>query len=266
MRRRLVLALAFLVCVAAPSCAAAPPTGKVVELTDNNFDAEVAKGPTFVVVSADWCTCVPTEARRISRFRRHPRTRRASPSLPTLTRTPVTRRHCKALVPTWQSLAKELAGEVAVARVNGPKHKALLKRLRVTAYPTILYLRDGAMREYDGGKRTTAALAAFGRSGYRDASPVPWYRAPNGLAGKLTGAFFRLPANAGALYARAKKRTGASDVTLLLAGLAVPVALGVLAVAAADAYVTRAAKHAGARRRQREAGNHARARERPHRE
>ena len=54
----------------------------------------------------------------------------------------------------------QLAGEVAVARVNGPKHKALLKRLRVTAYPTILYLRDGTMREYDGGKRTTAALAA----------------------------------------------------------------------------------------------------------
>ena len=209
MRRRLVLALALLVCVAAPSCAAAPPTGKVVELTDNNFDAEVAKGPTFVVVSADWCTCVPTEARRISRFRRHPRTRRASPSLPTLTRPPVTRRHCKALVPTWHSLAKELAGEVAVARVNGPKHKALLKRLRVTAYPTILYLRDGAMREYDGGKRTTAALAAFGRSGYRDASPVPWYRAPNGLAGKLTGAFFRLPANAGALYARAPRNAPA---------------------------------------------------------
>ena len=178
----------------------------------------------------------------------------------------MTRRHCKALVPTWHSLAKELAGEVAVARVNGPKHKALLKRLRVTAYPTILYLRDGAMREYDGGKRTTAALAAFGRSGYRDASPVPWYRAPNGLAGKLTGAFFRLPVLAEALYAKVKAHTGAGDATVLLIGLAAPVALGVLAVAAADAYVTRAAKHAGARRRQREAGNHARARERPHRE
>ena len=82
--------------------------------------------------------------------------------------------------------------------MNGPKHKALLKRLRVTAYPTILYLRDGAMREYDGSQRTTAALAAFGRSGYKDTPPVPWYRAPNGLAGKLTGAFFRLPVLAGA--------------------------------------------------------------------
>ena len=70
MRRRLVLALALLVCVAAPSCAAAPPTGKVVELTDNNFDAEVAKGPTFVVVSADWCTCVPTKRVESLFFRR----------------------------------------------------------------------------------------------------------------------------------------------------------------------------------------------------
>ena len=155
---------------------------------------------------------------------------------------------------------------MAVARVNGPKHKALLKRLRVTAYPTILYLRDGTMREYDGGKRTTAALAAFGRGGYKDAAPVPWYRAPNSLAGKLTGAFFRLPVDAEALYTRAKKRTGFSDVTVLLICLSVPVAVGVLAVAAADAYVTRAAKHAGARRRQREAGNHALERDHPHRD
>lgn len=137
--------------------------------------------------------------------------------------------------------------------MNGPNHKALLKRLRVTAYPTILYLRDGAMREYDHGKRTLAALAEFGRSGYKSKPPVPWYRAPNSVAGKITGALFRLPVHAEALYTRIKKTHNLSDVTILFAGLAVPVALGVLAVALADAYVTSAAKHAGARRRQREA-------------
>jgi hypothetical protein len=151
---------------------------------------------------------------------------------------------------------------VAVARVNGPKHKALLKRLRVTAYPTILYLRDGTMREYDGGKRTTAALAAFGRSGYKDAAPVPWYRAPNSLAGKLTGAFFRLPVDAEALYTRAKKRTGFSDVTVLLICLSVPVAAG-RAGGRGRGRVRHARGEARGREAQAEGGGEPRARARP---
>ena len=52
----LALALA-LACAVAPAGAIAP--GKVIELTDVTFDAEVAKGPTLVEVYADWCSCVP---------------------------------------------------------------------------------------------------------------------------------------------------------------------------------------------------------------
>jgi protein-disulfide isomerase-like protein with CxxC motif len=66
----------------------------------------------------------------------------------------------------WDSLAVELEGEIYVAKVNGPKHKALAKRLHVKAYPTILYLRDGEMREY-AASRTLAQLASFGRKSWR---------------------------------------------------------------------------------------------------
>ena len=54
MRRVLALALALVACVASGGAS----VGHVVELTDANFDGEVGKGPTLVVVSADWCTYV----------------------------------------------------------------------------------------------------------------------------------------------------------------------------------------------------------------
>jgi len=46
----LVMFLGFIV---APT--SAYPTGKVVEVTEADFDAQVAKGPTLVDVYADWC-------------------------------------------------------------------------------------------------------------------------------------------------------------------------------------------------------------------
>ena len=74
---------------------------------------------------------------------------------------------------------KELEGEVYVVKVNGPKCRSLQQRLHVKAYPSILYLRDGEMRSYDGAQRTVQALAAFARKGWRSNKPVPFYMAPN---------------------------------------------------------------------------------------
>ena len=79
----------------------------------------------------------------------------------------------------WEELAKELEGEVYVVKVNGPKCRSLQQRLHVKAYPSILYLRDGEMRSYDGAQRTVQALAAFARKGWRSNKPVPFYMAPN---------------------------------------------------------------------------------------
>ena len=52
-----------------------------------------------------------------------------------------------------------------VAKVDGPKQKALAKRLHITAYPTIIYLRDGEMRVYSDA-RGLSQLAAFGRKAW----------------------------------------------------------------------------------------------------
>ena len=56
--RRVVVLLALVLYVTDPWRADGAVMGTVLELTDANFDEEVAKGPTLVVVSADWCTYV----------------------------------------------------------------------------------------------------------------------------------------------------------------------------------------------------------------
>ena len=102
-----------------------------------------------------------------------------------------------------------------MTKVNGPKNRALVKRLNVNAYPAILYLRDGQMREYEEA-RSVARLAAFGRKAWRDVKPVPFYRAPNNWFGRVGGLLSRVPGNRrGRLYlAQAHARARGREHTL----------------------------------------------------
>jgi hypothetical protein len=137
-----------------------------------------------------------------------------------------------------------------VTKVNGPKNRALVKRLNVNAYPAILYLRDGQMREYKEA-RSVALLAAFGRKAWRDVKPVPFYRAPNNWFGRVGGLLSRVPGIAEEVYASLKHTHGLGDVSILFLVLMAPVSFGMLCIVAADAWVVRAAKaeSAAARRR-----------------
>eukprot|EP00959_Pyramimonas_sp_CCMP1952_P119535 2499564-Pyramimonas_sp.AAC.1 len=133
---------------------ATPRASKVIELTEENFEAEVCgwpidaemqqplsargcalieRGPYFVEVYADWCS------------------------------------RCVQVAPTWEELAKELDGEIFVGKcyddresttnwlvsvcnllnqIDGPKQKALLSRLGVQGYPAFFLFRDGQTWEY----------------------------------------------------------------------------------------------------------------------
>lgn len=151
----------------------------------------------------------------------------------------------------WEELAKELEGEVYVVKVNGPNCRSLQQRLNVKAYPTILYLRDGEMRSYDGAQRTVQALAAFARKGWRRTKPVPFYMAPNNWYGRSVGWVYRIPALAREAHSNLRK-AGWGDVSIIFTTLAVPVAAGMFAIFVADVWVVRTTRAQGAAARRRD--------------
>ena len=137
-----------------------------------------------------------------------------------------------------------------VVKVNGPKCGSLQQRLHVKAYPTILYLRDGEMRSYDGAQRTVQALAASpGRA--KAHKPVCFTTANNtgtgGAWGGCTGYrpwLARHPSNL--------RKAGWGDVSIIFTTLAVPVAAGMFAIFVADVWVVRTTRAQGAAARRRD--------------
>ena len=58
--------------------------------------------------------------------------------------------HCQALKPTWDQMAREMAGKLHIGEVNCDAESRLCKDARVKAYPTIYFFRGGERVEYDG--------------------------------------------------------------------------------------------------------------------
>jgi thioredoxin 1 len=94
-----------------------------IELTDANFESEVLKSSQPVVVDfyADWCG------------------------------------PCKMLAPTLEEIATEQAGRLKVTKLNVDTYPEIAQRYGVQAMPTLLYFRDGEVRDTSlgaVGKRT----------------------------------------------------------------------------------------------------------------
>ena len=96
----------------------------MIELTGGNYDSMIAQDnqaivkPWMIMVYSTWCP------------------------------------HCVQLEPTWEKLAEKLEGRVRVGKINGPKETTLMKRLHITAFPTILHVDEfGEMRPYGDRSR-----------------------------------------------------------------------------------------------------------------
>lgn len=116
--------------------------------------------------------------------------------------------------------------------MDGPSERSLSARLSVAGYPSIFFIKDGEVREYDGA-RAAPALLAWVSTGYKDKAPIPWHKSPLGPAGRARGAVAMLPDAAAAAWEASKAFFGVGDATMALLcafALLVSVALFVVAI------------------------------------
>ena len=88
-------------------------SANVKEFTDGNFDAEVLKSPTPVLVDfwAEWC-------------------------MP-----------CRMLTPTIESVAEEFAGKVKVGKVDTDSNRNISMKYGISAIPTVILFKGGEVKK-----------------------------------------------------------------------------------------------------------------------
>jgi thioredoxin 1 len=84
-----------------------------VTIDESNFDSEVTKSaqPVLVDFWAEWCG------------------------------------PCKMIAPILDEIAKEKAGAVKIAKVNVDHNQSLSARYNIRAIPTLLFFKDGQLRD-----------------------------------------------------------------------------------------------------------------------
>lgn len=98
----------------------------ILQLNDSNFDTEINKGATPVLVDfwAPWCG------------------------------------PCRTIAPVLDKIADALAGQALIAKVNVDESPGVASRFRVSSIPTLLFFKNGEVHEQVVGLQSEADLTA----------------------------------------------------------------------------------------------------------
>jgi len=101
-------------------------SANVLQLDDSNFDSEINKGATPVLVDfwAPWCG------------------------------------PCRMIAPVLDKIADAMAGQAIVAKVNVDEAPGVASRFRVSSIPTLLFFKNGEVREQVVGLQSEADLTS----------------------------------------------------------------------------------------------------------
>lgn len=101
-------------------------SANVLQLNDSNFDSEINKGATPVLVDfwAPWCG------------------------------------PCRMIAPVLDKIADSMAGQAIVAKVNVDEAPGVAGRFRVSSIPTLLFFKNGEVREQVVGLQGEADLTS----------------------------------------------------------------------------------------------------------
>jgi thioredoxin 1 len=101
-------------------------SANVLQLDDSNFDTEINKGATPVLVDfwAPWCG------------------------------------PCRMIAPVLDKIADAMAGQAIVAKVNVDEAPGVASRFRVSSIPTLLFFKNGEVREQVVGLQGEADLTS----------------------------------------------------------------------------------------------------------
>lgn len=100
---------------------------KIVQLTDDSFEAEVLKSelPVLVDFWAEWCG------------------------------------PCKMIAPILDELADEYEGKVKIGKLNIDENQATAPQYGVRGIPTLILVKNGAVEAQQVGAVSKSQLAAF---------------------------------------------------------------------------------------------------------